>query len=112
MEDQEILENTPVSKPAQSAGMTLQKAVDLGEYDPDYLATFPEWADMTKHLQWQMVRQALKNRWRILAVNWAEVSNQPNFSKKPHLKKALEGIQKQLDQLQSEEERLQIEFVN
>lgn len=111
MDSLEILEGVPTQKsPSSNSVMTLQKAIDLGEYDPEYLATFPEWHTLTKHLQWQLLRKALKNRWTILAMNWAEVNNQPDFRLKPELKKALEGIQKQLDDLQIDEERLQIEF--
>lgn len=44
-------------------------------------------------------------------VNWAEVANQPEFSKKPELKQALRGIEKQLKVLQVDEERYQVEFM-
>ena len=95
-----------------SSEMTLQKAVDLGEYDPEFLATLSEWKALTPHLQWQMVRQALKNRRTSLMVNWSEVANHPNFSQKPELKKIHESIEKQLNQLQQDEEKLQDFFLN
>ena len=93
-----------------SPTMTLQKAVDLGEYDPEYLAIFPEWNQLSRHIQWQMIRQALHNRRKQLMVQWAEVANQPDLSKKPHLAVALKNIQKQLDHLQTDEEELQVEY--
>lgn len=93
-----------------SPTMTLQKAVDLGEYDPSYLAIFPEWNALSRHVQWQMIRQALRNRRKQLMVQWAEVANQPDLSKKPHLAVALKNIQKQLDRLQTDEENLQVEY--
>lgn len=90
--------------------MTLQKAVDMGEYDPDFLATFPEWLELSRHIQCEMVRQALRNRRRQLRVHWAELANQPDFSKKPHLRQAMKNIEIQLNGLQADEERLQIEY--
>ena len=43
MESEESQELIKGGKPAQkSQKITLQKAIDLGEYDPDYLSTFPE----------------------------------------------------------------------
>jgi ribulose kinase len=95
-----------------SSEMTLQKAVDLGEYDPKYLTTLSGWRDLTSHLQWQMVRQALKNRRTSLMVNWSEVANHPNFSQKPELKKIHESIEKHLKHLQQDEEKLQNFFLN
>ncbi|MBI1872065.1 hypothetical protein HYS10_01460, partial [Candidatus Collierbacteria bacterium] len=56
-----------------SPTMTLQKAIDMGEYDPDFLATFPEWHQLSRHMQWQTIREALINRRRQLRVQWAEV---------------------------------------
>lgn len=93
-----------------SAVMTLQKAIDMGEYDPDFLATFPEWHQLSRHIQWEMIRQSLKNRTRQLRIHWAEVSNQPDFSQKPHLAMAMKNIQKQLEELQIDEEKLQVEY--
>ena len=90
--------------------MTLQKAVDLGEYDPDFLSTFPEWHQLSRHIQWEMIRSGLKNRTRQLRIHWAEISNQPDFSKKPHLAMAMKNIQKQLEELQVNEEKLQVEY--
>ena len=90
--------------------MTLQKAIEMGEYDPEYLAAFPDWHQLSRHMQWEMIRDGLKNRRRQLRIHWAEIANQPDFSKKPHLHKALKNIEGQLDGLQSDEERLQVEY--
>ena len=92
--------------------ISLQRAIDLGEYDPEYLATFAEWQELSSHLQWRMVHQALKNRRTSLMVNWSEVANHPNFSQKPQLKKIHESIEKNLKQLQIDEENLQDYFLN
>lgn len=111
--DPETMEGTGGSpKKTTDPVMTLQKAVDLGEYDPEYLSTFPEYQTLTPHLQWRMVHQAIKNRRTSLNVNWAEIANQPDYSKKPHLKPIQESIEKQLRQLQIDEENLQNYFLN
>ena len=93
-----------------SPTMTLQKAIDMGEYDPDFLATFPEWFSLSRHIQWEMIRQGLKNRTRHLRLHWAELANQPDFSQKPHLVAAMKNIQRQLGELQHDEEKLQVEY--
>lgn len=97
------------SKPV-SPVMTLQKAIDMGEYDPDFLATFPEWHQLTRHIQWEMIRQGIRNRRRQLRTNWADIQRQSDFLKKPHLAKALKNVEKQLDDLQADEERLLVEY--
>lgn len=97
-------------RPAVSAKMTLQKAVDLGEYNPDFLATFPEWHTLSRHVQFQFIRQALDNRHRHLIVQWAEINNLLDFSKKPELKEALKNIEKQLNELEKDKEKLYFEY--
>jgi hypothetical protein len=90
--------------------MTLQRAVDLGEYDPDYLANFPEWHTLSRHVQFQMIRRALDKKEHQLVVLWAEINNVIDFSKKPHLRKALENIEEQKRVLMSDRERLYLEY--
>lgn len=94
----------------QSASMTLQKAIDLGEYDPSYLATFPEWHDLSRHIQFQYVRDALENRHKQLITHWAEVNNMIDFSKKPQLTEALENIMNQIKKLEKDREKLYLEY--
>jgi hypothetical protein len=95
---------------ANSSDITLQKAVDMGEYDPKYLANFSQWYQMTRIMQWQYIRQAIKNRHRFLMIQWAELNNQLDFSQKPYLKTALKNIENQLDKLQKDEEKYQVEY--
>ncbi len=33
-----------------TSGITLQRAIDMGEYDPSYLATFAEWHEMSRNM--------------------------------------------------------------
>lgn len=90
--------------------LTLQAAIDFGEYRPQHLSTFPEWSKLSRHMQWELIGKAMKNRRRQLWMQWAEVNNQPNFSKKPHLQVALKNIEMQVDLLQLDEEQLQVEY--
>ena len=92
------------------SGITLQKAVDMGEYDPNYLANFPDWHKLTRMMKWQMIRQAIINRRHFLMVQWAEINNQLDFSQMPYLAEALKNINKQLDDLRKEEEKYQVEY--
>ena|SRR3990167_4745357 len=111
MEDFEALEKIKPSRPkAKSATMTLEKAVEFGEYDPEYLATFPEWHSLTRHIQWEYIKKALKNRERQLLSQYAAVNNVLDFSKKPEAHKALKKIEAQMAILRDEEERLLIEY--
>ena len=94
----------------ESTGMSLKEAVEMGEYEPKVLKGYKEWKDLTRNIQWQLIRQGLKRRRELLRTNYAEVFNQIDFSKKPHLAQALKNIEKQLDKLQEEEEKLQVEY--
>ena len=76
---------TSSQRPSKVSKMTLQKAVDMGEYNPSYLATFPEWHSVSRHIQFQYIRTALENRRKHLLTQWADVSTILDFSKKPEL---------------------------
>lgn len=91
---------------AKSKYLTLDKAIELGEYNPAVLETFDEFAVLSRHAQYQLIREALKNREKQLWLQWAEITNQLNFSKKPYLQKGLDNIQEQLDHLHEDEEKL------
>jgi hypothetical protein len=97
-------------KPAKAPKMTLQKAVELGEYEPEFLATFPEWHTLSRHVQFQFIREGLDNRNRQLVVQWAEINNVLDFRLKPHLKEALENIQRQIKKVDEDRERLYLEY--
>lgn len=90
--------------------MTLEKTVEMGEYEPSYLSTFPEWHGLTRYLQLQYIRRAIENRRRQLMVQWAEINNVLDFRLKPNLKEALKNIEKQLKELDRDEERLLLEY--
>ena len=109
-EDAEPKEQISGSQPSSPPTMTLQKAVDMGEYNPEYLATFPEWHDISRHVQFQHIRKALDNRNQHLISQWAEINNIIDFRLKPHLVVALKNIQKQLDKLNHDREKLYVEY--
>lgn len=91
-------------------GITLQKAIEMGEYNPEYLANFPDWHKLSRIMKWQMIRQAIKNRRQFLRIQWAEINNQLDYSQKPYLAKAAKNIEKQLDELMKDEEKYQVEY--
>ena len=109
--EKEIGSEKVISKPtSNNKSMTLQQAVEFGEYDPEFLATFSEWHTLSKAVQFQYIRKALQNREQNLRVQWAETVNFLDFSKKPELKEALNNIDKQLRKVEQDSERLYIEY--
>jgi len=90
--------------------MTLQKAVDLGEYEPEYLAKFPEWRSLSRHVRLQFIRQGLDNRRKDLLMQWAELNNVLDFRLKPRIKIALRNIEKQMKKLENDRERIYLEY--
>lgn len=98
------------SPPSSGNYLTLQKAIEFGEYDPEYLSNFPEWHELGRHAQFELIKQALINRRQHLLLQWAEINNMLDFSKKPHLKPALKNIEKQLKQVETDRERLYVEY--
>jgi len=98
------------SKPTLTKGLTLQKAVDMGEYRVDYLSIFPEWLQLSRIMQWNLIRQAFKNRRRFLRVQYAEIINQLDYSKKPYLAEAAQNVHNQIREMTNDEEKYQVEY--
>lgn len=90
--------------------LTLDKAVSLGEYNLKTLEKFSEFSGLSRHAQFQLIREALRNKEKQLYLQWAEINNQLDFSKKPYLQTGLNNIQKQIDELHDDEERLLLEY--
>lgn len=107
-ENSTLSSSSPLAS-AQST-ITLQKAIDLGEYNPEYLSTFPEWHTLSYVIQWQMIKQALENRESRLVKQWAEVNNVIDFREKPQLQEALRNIEKQRKKLLDDKEKLMFEY--
>jgi hypothetical protein len=93
------------------AGMTFTKAVELGEYEPEFLELFEEYRDLSKISQWNYVLKALKNRKAFLLNQYAETFNLLDFSQKPELKRVLDSIVDKQKRLSEEEEMLRIKFL-
>lgn len=90
--------------------MTLEKAIEMGEYEPKFLMQFDEFAKLPRYSQFQLIQKALNNRRRQLQLHWADLNNQLDFSKKPYLESALKNVQKKIDDLKQVEEDLLIEY--
>jgi hypothetical protein len=98
------------SKSAIVSQLTLAKAIELGEYDPEFLAQFPEWHKLTRHIQFEYVRTALDNRRKQLLTQWATIYNTLDYRLKPHLAAAADNVKMQLDKLRDDKERLYVEY--
>jgi len=110
-EDMESGERAPAAASAPvTKNITLKEAIELGEYDPDFLSTFPEWNTLSSHVQFQYLRKALDNRNRQLLVQWAEINNMLDFRLKPHLAVALKNIEKQMKKLDNDREKIYFEY--
>ena len=101
---------TTQSKPTVGSKMTLKRAVDFGEYNPEYLSTFAEWHTLSRHIQFQYIKTALENRRKNLLMQYAEINNILDFSKKPYLKEAMGNIEKQLHEIEEDREKLFVEY--
>lgn len=111
MDEIEPKENNPSSgKPALNTNMTLQQAINFGEYDPGVLSNFAEWHTLSTHIQWQMIRKALEYRHEQLITQYAELNNVLDFSKKPHIMKACKNVIKQLKKLDKDREVLYVYY--
>lgn len=90
--------------------LTFKEAIELGKYDDGFLQEYAEWRELDRHLKFQYISQAIINKRRQLRIQWANLANQPNFSKKPHLTEAQKKVEQALRDLESDEERLMVEY--
>jgi len=93
-----------------SPTLTLDKAIELGEYKPEYLAGFPEWHTYTRQMQFELIKKALTNRRKQLLNQWAEINRSNDFRLKPHLIEASDNLHKQLEKVRLDKERLYAEY--
>lgn len=94
----------------QTPSIPFEQAIEMGEYDPEFLSQYPEWKKLTKHIQYQYIRTALINRRKQLRLQWAELNNQLDYRLKPHLATAKQKVEQALRALNDEEERLIVEY--
>lgn len=90
--------------------ITFKESIELGKYEPEYLSQYQEWQELDRHLQFQYISQAIINRRRQLRLQWAQLANQPNFSKKPHLATAQQKVVTALQKLDVDEEELMVAY--
>jgi hypothetical protein len=90
--------------------ITLDKAIELGEYDPNYLATFPEWQEFSRHIQFEYIKKGLQNRRRQIIMQYSELNNVLDLRNKPQVKEAIKNVEKRLQQFTEEREKLFIEY--
>lgn len=100
------------STPPKKSNITLHEAIDFGEYDPNALANFAQWHDLSPHIQWQLIRKALDIRHKQLITQYAELNNALDLSKKPHIIEAMKSVEKQLSKLMEDKEALYVEYSN
>ncbi len=90
--------------------LTFKELIELGKYEEEYLSQYSEWGTFDRHIKFQFISQAIKNRRRQIRIQWANLANQLNFSKKPHLADAQKKVEKALKDLDEDEERLMVEY--
>lgn len=113
MDDYELKEQGQKSNPPKkTANITLQQAINFGEYDPKFLQNFAEWHTLSIHIQWELIRKALDIRHKQLITQYAELNNTLDLSKKPHIHEAMKNVQKQLEKLRDDKEQLYVEYSN
>lgn len=95
---------------AAKAILTLQQAIEFGEYDPKYLANFAEWHTLSVHVQWQLIRKALNNRHSQLITQYAELNNVLDLRLKPDVQEAMKNVEKQLKDFERDREKLYVEY--
>ncbi len=94
----------------KSTFKTLEQAIQAGEYHPEILAGFDEWGELSRIMQFHLIRKACDIRHRDLVSQYAEVSNVLDFSTKPQLKLVLDNIQRNIRELEAEKEKLYVEY--
>lgn len=97
----------PVPK---SASLTFEKAIELGEYHPEYLAQFPVWHTLSRFMQFEFIVQALSNRRKQLLRQWMELNRANDFRLKPHLMEASKNVEQQLEKLRIDKEKLYTKY--
>lgn len=110
-ESSEAGESLKSSAPTPAgAFLTLQKAIDLGEYDPEYLSRFPEWHEFSRHAQFQLIKRAIENRDAQIWRHYAELNNVLDLRLKPEIKPAMDKLVEEHKKLMGEKEKLFLEF--
>lgn len=110
MSEIEPLEKNLTSSPPVKSGLSLQQAIEFGEYDPKYLSNFAEWHTLSVHVQWQLIRKALNNRHGQLITQYAELNNVLDLRLKLDVQQAMKNVEKQLKDFEKDREKLYVEY--
>lgn len=95
----------------QSAPFSLKEAINLGEYEPEILAQYPEWEKLSNYARFQLISQGLETRRKQLFKKWSEIINFIDDSDNPTLQEEAKGnIERQLKKLREDKERLYLEY--
>lgn len=94
----------------QSPPLTFEKAIEMGEYHPEYLSQYPQWSGYPRHIQFEYIQRALVNRRKQLLNQWMTINMANDYTIKPHLQEASANIDKQLENLRIDKERLYVEY--
>ncbi|MEI6690903.1 MAG: hypothetical protein WCL07_04105 [bacterium] len=95
---------------SSTKNVTLKDAVEMGEYDPEYLSRFAEWHTLSKTMQWSFIEKALDNAERHLVQQWAVVNNVLDFRLKPELQIALRNIEAKRHKVLDDREKLLLKY--
>lgn len=90
--------------------LTFKEAIDMGKYDENFLSQYNEWELMDDHIRFQFISKAIANKRRQLRIQWANLANNLDFSKKPHLKEAQKKVEQAIRDLNDDEEMLQVQY--
>lgn len=91
--------------------MTFEVAIQMGEYQPEKLAQYPEWQTLSHHVQWEYISKSMANRKTQLMRKWSETINFMDQSDIVGLKKQIaDSIFEQIRKLGEEKERLYLEY--
>lgn len=92
--------------------MTFEEAIQMGEYQPEFLDQYPEWKTFSKHVQLEYISKAIDIRRRQLIRKWSEIIEMMDQAEIPEMKqKSVANIFRQIKELAKEKERLYFEYL-
>lgn len=90
--------------------MTLEQIIELGEYEPEILAKYPEWGKLSNYARFQIITNGLENRRKQLFKKWSEVVNFIGDSPLSDRQETKANLERQLQTLRADKERLYNEY--
>ncbi len=90
--------------------LTLSEVIELGEYEPEVLAKYPEWEKLSNYARFQLITRGLETRRRQLFKKWSEVVNFIGDFPSASREETKTNLERQLQQLRADKERLYNEY--